>query len=1353
MKSVWGQRRVPGLQVPTPAWPVQPSWSHLLFCSCLGRLPGKGDFHQLSCQDPPGEMCKAVPAGAHQPCKEPVEDTAPATSLLAPLTKCRLHLASSTSPGPTTSSVSVHPHTSLSASQSVEPFLPQDSLSPLPLALSSPPSCPPDSEAYPLTASSALPPPDSILTLTQCDSSMALPRDTVPQSMSPHTPWSASVIPAISGLDHSSCPISALSWWQAAAKSLCLSTSSQCKSQKKHLSHNPPEASFWVGLTDRQVEVSSPPLLSSDDQNLLEIQVTKRVEIEIRKEKENNGSHLKQMSPDCHLNSLGNMLKSLGTEQGTTTPQLFWSTKDKPEQLPCLQQFSYPNVLGDHLQQKYNQFFWGLPSLHSESLVATAWISESSSAPQSPSFLFNGISNACPVQMQAKISPLLCQFQPLSHLEFQSQHFIPTIPQFQPPLLAQVQTQAHLKSSLQILPPSSLPQIRACGVPCPTAQNKIQFLTPTEIQHSEWSLLQKQLENGWALSSVVKRSQELFSVFTSNIPEDSWAASILPETFPISPELRKQLEQHLQKWLIQHRWELPQRIQKSLEIRQLQGELPGTCQAKDKQGPSQPSSFTGESNKDAQKMGFRLSQELGKGLGHILGKVPKDLSRSLESSLVKFQGMNSEESKSDLRLLRNDSGIDLLRSLDKNLENILKGHLGKKLGQINKSLIPVNVSQSCLALEHASPKSDIHMETRNLGILKGCEPCMNTSRRVSFLDPDTQEVLEAHIIRFLVKHRWTLPLKVLKPINLFKLKKFQPSTILQFAFSPSATCVTGSHSTVKFAEFLGKPPQSPHSRGKVITEESVPTLVRPLLVPSPVCKEIQSALGGIPSGDYHGPSKASLTGQEGRPPSQSLTLSLVGRTWKSETVEWAKRDSLEPGPSSAMVRNEPREVSGGQASRDPCHRVTVMEVNLGSQSLRGEEAREAVEAKESPALQPQSSVILESKGLTKSQTTNVHMRSLEVPGTSKSFLLPRMSVFQHPGEPCLNMEVASEFKSKVNVQSDNQLQNFPKHMFLAADNLASQVPQCHPQRVPTRDRLAFQEPSGLMAAQRSNLGQQEPKTSKLQDSWKSQSKMIAPTYKREDCRRHKPGEQEEGFKELGTSQAGSMSRPAQVRGITDCVGSKCLQLMPEKKHSPPENLFRKRMRLFLKWISPNKKVNGQDALQKFKPISATAQSHGSVKSRSILKSETAEAQALMTAVGQILEEKRAIHHGLHATKLNEHKQEFQAPVCGCFCYHRLTSYPEQGRMMGYIACSHQATSKGQSCSIREREVRHQQSLKSVRFDDEKLGLRCLPSSPPKKSLFPVSTCQHGPRIPGAPACHQHCPRHCHLWGGVLHGQQ
>ena len=1269
--------------------------------------------------------------------------------LLAPLTKHHLPLASIISPGPTTSSVSVHSHTSLSTSQPLEPFISPDTLSSPRVALCSPPPYPPDSEACPLTASSAPPLLDSILTLTQRDSSMALPLGPAPQSLFPHPPWSASLIPAISGLGHSHCPVSALSWWQAAAKALYFSTSSEYKSQKKHLSHNPEGASFWIGPTDRQVEASSPSLLSSHEQKLLDIQVTKRVEIKIWKEKEKDESHLKQMSQDCHLNSLRNMLESLHAEQDTTTPQPFWSTKDKPGQLPGPQQFSYPKVLGNKLQQKYNQLFWGLPSLHSESLVATVSIPETSSVPQSP-FLFNKISHACPVQMQAKIPPLLSQFQPSSHLEFQSRPFIPTIPQFQPPPLARIQTQAHLKPSLPILPSSSSAQIRTSGLSCPPSQNKPQSLTPTEIQHSEWSLLQKQLENGRTLSSVVKQSEEVFNVFPSNLPEDSWVVSILPENFPISPELRKQLEIHLQNWLIQHRWELPQRIQESLEIRQLQEELPGTCQTKGKGRPSQPSSFTGESSKVAQKVRFQLSQGVGKGLGRILGKVPKDLSRNSESSVVKFQEVNSEESENDLRLLRSDSEIDLLRVLDKNLDNILKGHLGRKLGQNSKGFVPVNVHQSSLDVKHPSSKSDTHAETSSLGILKGWEPCVNTCYRVSFLDPDTQEELEAHITRFWVKHRWGLPLKVLKPINLFKLKKPQPSP-MQFVSSPSATYVSESHSTVKFAEFLGKPPQA-CSGEKVIKEESVPTLIRPLLTPSPVYKENQRVLASSPCDDYHEPSEASLTALEDRSPSQPFKLSIVGRTWKTETVKWTKRDSLKSHPGSTMARNEPREESGGQAAQDPCQRVKMMEANLGPQSLRSKEAREAAEAKESPAFHQQSRVTLETKVLTKPQTTSVHRRNLEAPGASKHSPLARMSVFQHPGEPCLNTDIASKFKSKVKARSNIQFQHCPKHTCLAVDNLTSPVPPCHPQRLPTRDRLASQTLCVFKAAQRRSLGQQEPKTSKLQDSWKSQSKMRAPTYKREDCRRHKPGEHKESFKELGTSQAGSMRRPAQVWEIVESVRNKFLQVMAEKKHGSQESLFKKKIRLLLKWIFPSRKVKSGDALQKCKPISATAQSEGPVESRSIMNSENAEAQALMTAVGQILEEKMAIHHGLHATKVKEPKQELQALVCRGFCYHRLPSYPQQGKNMGHTACSHQATSKGQSCSIREREVRHQQSSKSVRFDDAQLSPRCLPTSSPKKTLTLVCPCQYGPRIPGAPVHHQHCPRHCHLWGGVLPAQ-
>ncbi|KAF0871369.1 spermatogenesis-associated protein 31A3-like [Crocuta crocuta] len=1287
-----------------------------LLQSCLGRLPDKGGFHQLLCQDLPGEVCKAVPAGAHQPYRETVDDAAPTMSLLAtpvPLTQRPLLL------GSTVSSISVHSHSSLNASLPPEPFLPLDSLPTQPIVLSPPLPHPLNSEACspPLTASSAPQPPDSILTLPHCDS-LAFPLSPIPHRSS-HTPWSATPVLAISGLGHSSCPISTLSWWHTAAKALCLSTSSNYESQQEHLSHHSPKASFWGNLTNRHIGAVSPSLLSSDDQKLLEIQVKKRVKIKILKEKEKNESYAIQ-NPDYHLNSLGNMLKSLSPEQNTS-PQHFWSTKGKSEQLSGPQKLSYPKVLGPHLQQKYNQLFWGLPSLHSESLVATAWISEGSPVLQSPSLLFNGISSACPIQMQAKLSPLLSQSQHLSQLEFQSQSLMSTIPQFQPPPLAQILTQDHLQSSLPTLSPSP-PQIKACEISCPIGPDKSQFLIPTEIQHPEWPLLQKQLESGWALSSAIKRSQEVFSVFTSNLPEDSWAVSLLPENFPISPELRKQLEQHLQKWLIQHRWELPRKIQESLELRQLQGELPGTCQAKGKHGPSWSSACAGKSNKDTRKVGFQLSQGMGKGLGCILGKVSKDLSGDSERSLMGFQEVSSEELESDLGPSMSDSGSDLLKSLDKKLENFLKDHLGRKLGKIRESLIPVSVHQSWLAVNHAFPKPNTQREIRNLGMLKGWGPYVNTSHRVSFLDPDIQEVLEAHIIKFWVRHKWGLPLKVLKPINLFKLKKVQP--------------LPRTPSIVKFAKFLGKPSQT--CLGKiVITEESGPILERPLLATSPTYEEIPRSLVRTPSDDNQGPSKASLIGQNSRPLSQSLTLSLIDRTPKSGSAEWAERSSHELSPSSPMARNEQREESEYWASQDPCHNVAMQKMNLGPQYFRAEKAREAVEAK-SHTLQPQSSPILGTNVLTKPQTINAHMRGLD---TSKK--LSTMSAFQDTGESCLNTDV-SEFMSKLKRKPDNQPQDCPTHMLLAVDNLASQVPHCYPQTVPTGDKVDSQILYGFMADQRSFLSQQEPVLSRLQDSWKNQSKMTASTYKREDCKRPNSGKNKERFEELRTSQAESMSHPSPVRGIVDSVRNRCIQLLPGKKQGPPENLFRKRMRHFFQWIFPNRKVKGQNILQKCKPIIVSAQSQGPVRSRSIMANETTEAQALMTAVGQILEEKVAIHHGLHVTKLNENKQELQAPVCGCFCYHRIPFYPEQGRIMSYTAHNHQDISNGQSSSIKEKQVKHRQSFKSVRFEDEQLDSTHLPSLPPKKTLSPVSPCQYGPRMPGAPGHHQHCPRHCFL---------
>lgn len=296
MKLAWGSWRTLGPRcLPPPGLPGCPtcSWLQpgpLISCSHLRRHWNKGGFRQSSCQDLPHEVCKAAPERAHRPCWPPVEDATPSTSMsssLAPPPDHPIPATSTLSPCSMIYSVSVHSLSSLSALQPPEPFLPLDRLSPWPRAHSPSTSCPPDSEAHPPTptASSAPQLADSILTFARCDS-MALPQANISQSSSPHTPWSASPSPALSGLGRSSCCISTLSWWQLAGKGQSLSTSTHFKGQQEHLSHHPPEASFCGVPSHTQVEAATSSFLNPDVQKPLETLITKRAELKNWKERE-----------------------------------------------------------------------------------------------------------------------------------------------------------------------------------------------------------------------------------------------------------------------------------------------------------------------------------------------------------------------------------------------------------------------------------------------------------------------------------------------------------------------------------------------------------------------------------------------------------------------------------------------------------------------------------------------------------------------------------------------------------------------------------------------------------------------------------------------------------------------------------------------------------------------------------------------------------------------------------------------------------------------------------------------------------------------------------------------------------
>ncbi|XP_077003956.1 protein SPATA31F1-like isoform X3 [Tamandua tetradactyla] len=196
---------------------------------------------------------------------------------------------------------------------------------------------------------------------------------------------------------------------------------------------------------------------------------------------------------------------------------------------------------GGHLQQKYSQLFCGLPSLHSESLVATFLGSEGFSTNRSMSktplnvpFLFNELS----------FLSLLPKSRPHSPLSSAS------------------------PSPYWASPPDHQ-----------QAQMNVPFLTLAECEALEWHLLQRQLQLQWGLPAVFQRAQQGHGPMTykphdmaqsPEIVDPSWPGkhiSVFTRELLFFPEHAKRLlEFHLQKQLIHHRWGLPQKIQQSIQL-------------------------------------------------------------------------------------------------------------------------------------------------------------------------------------------------------------------------------------------------------------------------------------------------------------------------------------------------------------------------------------------------------------------------------------------------------------------------------------------------------------------------------------------------------------------------------------------------------------------------------------------------------------------------------------------------------------------------------------------------------------------------------------------------------------------
>ena len=137
-------------------------------------------------------------------------------------------------------------------------------------------------------------------------------------------------------------------------------------------------------------------------------------------------------------------------------------------------------------------------------------------------------------------------------------------------------------------------------------QNEAQPLEPTAIHCLEYNILKKEQERVWGLPTVVINSQQEFCPpppnpsLVSQLSKTHVPKSISIEKCFITSELQKKLEHHLRKRLIQHRWGLPDRIDKSLSLMSPQSELIDFSESKKNRGLSWITFFKYQGNKDSQ---------------------------------------------------------------------------------------------------------------------------------------------------------------------------------------------------------------------------------------------------------------------------------------------------------------------------------------------------------------------------------------------------------------------------------------------------------------------------------------------------------------------------------------------------------------------------------------------------------------------------------------------------------------------------------------------------------------------------------------------------------------------------------
>ncbi|XP_024414092.2 spermatogenesis-associated protein 31D1-like [Desmodus rotundus] len=889
-----------------------------------------------------------------------------------------------------------------------------------------------------------------------------------------------------------------------------------------------------------------------------------------------------------------------------------------PDEHDSVQQCSYPKSREDLLKQKLVQLFWGLPSLHSESLTSAVPVS----GDYSSIFLFNSLSNAS----TGHESPVLPYFLPPCLLELQPQPLPQTLSQSQPLPLTQIQRQAHLQPPLPILSYGLIPNNKACGVHFHGPQHELEFmLTVSEIQQLEWNVLQRKQECLKDLPPMVQKSKEDFCpsapMSTQCWPSKAYVSiSIDPVKFPLNNELQEKFEHHLRRRLIQHRWGLPRRIHESLSLMRPQNHCSDICESKSSYGISWISVSKGQTSQSGSfcERGsemVQLEKDEGKDEGHSQKSDPKDSLSESETSLDKDAGSDSEKDRAMMSWSEENSVVSGQSESPRQLGKVVQVHLSKKFQEISDSQLPRTVHDALHTIEDTlSVKSNTVIKQRSWPTSVGGDYCVNTSQELSFLESGTQQMLQGHITKLHIEISRGLPAKVLESIEIFKLKDTSSHSL----FDPKSSSSTNLLSEVnsKYGAFkpLRGSSKSVHGE-KVGTENSATVPKSPLPATSLVGKEGRPSSGQgnlrqSPSNIKHRPVEEVQTIGDARPTLLSVTNNITGKASQSQHFLIASNHPPELPSRQAGPRRESEDKSVNSSDRAEMQLGRKMEKKAEPTSMSNV-FREVVKAEELSALQYKTSSTLTTNKPGLSQRINVNKSTGTTPVTTR-MTPPEIS---DPKSSYLNKQLVDELKSTLERRKNRQTQGQPTGM--SHETNKASLPGA--QGVSTVDM-------GDSQVLHVHLGDRTVSVEKQQEPWvpKQASRLFPdknfpPALKKVNPTGSKSQELGGGDAGLVTPQPGRNRVPTQV-AFEETVGSRCPQTLSQKRQSPPDSPFVNKMKSFFQRLQPRVILTKQENPQGKGSPRSCAQSRGPVRSRAAFMGMT-EAQKTMSDFGKFPEER------------------------------------------------------------------------------------------------------------------------------------